>query len=538
MLTDSLAPMVITHSTLAGELPETNAELICLDEISEELDAQPERNPDRTIGPNDLAWVIYTSGSTGKPKGVMIPHRGACNLADAQSRAFELGPADRMLQFASISFDASIFELLMGLHVGAAMVLAPQDDLAPGAPLLDVLQRHEVTAVTLPPTALMQLPQSSLPHLKTITVAGEACPPELVANWANERRFFNLYGPTESTVWASYAQCYPNEPITIGVPITNARLYVLDESQQPLPVGVPGELCIGGAGLALGYLNREELSAEKFLADPFRTEADARIYRTGDRVAFRTDGHIEFLGRIDHQLKVRGFRIEAGEIETTLGEREDVREVVVVATGDSVSDRKLVAYIVPQDGAELSLSELRNHLKQSLPEFMVPSAFVILQEFPLTPNGKVDRKALPAPDQEQRLALEMEYVEPSSPVEIALAQIWQDLLGIERVGIHDNFFELGGDSILSIQIIARAAQAGLNFTPKQLFQHQTIAELASAAGTGVNSANRSTLTSRCCSKPKQICGAMRSKSRSIGWSRITTHCVCACITTTATGASK
>ncbi|MGI9290684.1 MAG: non-ribosomal peptide synthase/polyketide synthase [Gammaproteobacteria bacterium] len=482
MLTDSSAPLVITHSSLLTSLPDSNAETLCIDQLTSEIEQQPTYNTDCITGPDDLAWVIYTSGSTGKPKGVMIPHRGACNLADAQARAFELGPDDRMLQFASISFDASIFELIMGLQVGAAMVIAPQDDLLPGEPLLDVLKRHQVTAVTLPPTALMQLPAASLTQLKTITVAGEACPPELVANWAHNRRFFNLYGPTESTVWASYTQCFPEEAITIGKPISNARLYILDENLQPQPVGVPGELCIGGAGLALGYLNRPELSAEKFLPDPFRDD-DARIYRTGDRVRFLPDGNIEFLGRIDHQMKVRGFRIEAGEIEAALADFPGLRESVVIARGETLGEQRLVAYLVAETNADLSLAELRSHLKQSLPEFMVPQAFVVLDEFPLTPNGKVDRKALPAPEEEQRLALEVEYVAPASPTEIILAEIWCELLNLEQVGVHDNFFELGGDSILSIQIIARAGQAGLHLSPKQLFQHQTIAELASAAST-------------------------------------------------------
>ena len=484
MLTDSQAPLVVTHSGLLGNLPESQATPVCLDEAANELAQLPDTNPDTVVGPDDLAWVIYTSGSTGKPKGVMIPHRGACNLAAAQQDAFRLGSDDRMLQFASISFDASIFELLMGLHAGAAMVMAPQDNLLPGAPLLDVLERHGVTAVTLPPTALMQLPPAQLPQLRTITVAGEACPPELVGRWSEDRRFFNLYGPTESTVWASYTRCYADEEITIGRPVVNARLYVLDEQQQPLPVGVPGELCIGGAGLAQGYLNRAELSAEKFLPDPFLPDSGERIYRTGDRVVYREDGRIAFLGRIDHQMKVRGFRIEAGEIEATLTELPEVRETVVMATGATVNERKLVAYVVPEQNAELSLGALRAHLKQSLPDFMVPASFVVLDEFPLTPNGKVDRKALPAPDAEQKLALEAEYVAAGTAAEQALANIWQELLNVERVGIHDNFFELGGDSILSIQIIARAAQAGLQLTPKQLFQHQTVAELAAAAGTG------------------------------------------------------
>ncbi|MDP6151442.1 MAG: amino acid adenylation domain-containing protein [Gammaproteobacteria bacterium] len=483
MLEDTQAPLVITQTALLDQLPHTNAKTICLDLDWHEIASHADGNPERQADPEDLAYVIYTSGSTGKPKGVMIRHKGVCNLADAQARAFGLGPKDRMLQFASISFDASIFEIVMGLQVGAAMVLAPQDELLPGKPLLQTLDDKKVTAVTLPPTALSQLPAAELPLLKTVTVAGEACPPELVEQWGVNRRFFNLYGPTESTVWASFARCKPGDTVTIGKPITNTRLYVLDENLQPVPVGVAGELCIGGEGLARGYLNRKELSAEKFHVDPFRDEADARIYRTGDRVRFLPDGNIDFLGRIDHQVKVRGFRIELGEIETTLSARGDVREAVVIARGDSLQNKQLVAYIIPQGGSQLSLGELRAHLKESLPEFMIPAAFVVLKEFPLTPNGKVDRDALPEPD-DKRLALEVEYVAPRDHAERVLAKIWKDLLNVEQVGIHDNFFELGGDSILSIQIIARASQEDLRLTPKQLFEHQTISELAATAGTG------------------------------------------------------
>jgi len=493
MLEDSAAALIVTHSTLLDDLPEHSARNICLDLDWPEISRCSTTNPECRASENTLAYVIYTSGSTGKPKGVMIEHQGVCNLADAQARCFGLGPDDRMLQFASISFDASIFEIVMGLQVGAAMVLARQDDLLPGDPLLDVLSRHQVTAVTLPPTALSQLPASDLPALQTITVAGEACPPELVEQWAVNRRFFNLYGPTESTVWASFQQCAPGQPVTIGRPISNARLYVLDEYQQPVPVGVAGELCIGGAGLARGYLNRPDLSAEKFLPDPFRSEEDARIYRSGDLVRYLPDGNIEFLGRIDHQVKVRGFRIELGEIETALAARDDIREAVVIARGESLQDKRLVAYIIPQPGSALSLSDLRSYLQESLPEFMVPGAFVELDAFPLTPNGKVDRTRLPSPD-EQRMALEVQYIAPRTAAEKTLAEIWSTLLNVEQVGINDNFFELGGDSILSIQIIARAGQAGLHLTPKQLFQHQTIAELAAAAGSEVIAAEQGLLT--------------------------------------------
>ena len=480
MLHDSRAPLLVTQQAVLDNLPSHAAIAVNIDIEQNAIAECSAANPALRASPDDLAYVIYTSGSTGKPKGVMIPHRGVCNLAEAQSQVFCLGPQDRMLQFASISFDASIFEIIMGLHAGAAMVMASRDDLLPGAPLLHVLEQHKVTAVTLPPTALSQLSPTRLPHLHTITVAGEACPPELVSDWGTDRRFFNLYGPTETTVWASYTRCKPGEPVTIGKPIINARLYILDEHLQPVPVGVPGELCIGGAGLARGYLNQAELTAAKFRQDPFVDTPDARIYLSGDRVRFLANGNIEFLGRIDQQLKVRGFRIEPGEIENALTARDDVRDAIVVARGGDQTARQLIAYIVSQDGAELSLTDLRKHLKQSLPDYMVPAAFVQLEQFPLTPNGKIDRDALPEPD-DNRMTLATEYVAPRTAAERILAEIWSELLHIEQVGIHDNFFELGGDSILSIQIIARAAQHQLQFSPKQLFQHQTIAEIAAVA---------------------------------------------------------
>jgi len=493
MLSDSSAELVITRHSLRDQLPTHAAEWIELDTQQDEIAAQANDNLPCRSTAEDLAYVIYTSGSTGKPKGVMVRHQGVCNLANAQSRAFGLGPQDRMLQFASISFDASIFEIVMGLQVGAALVLAPRDDLQPGPALLDVLQRHAVTAVTLPPTALSQLPAAELPALHTITVAGEACPPDLVRQWATDRRFFNLYGPTESTVWASFAPCLPGEPITIGRPISNARLYVVDEHLQPVPIGVPGELCIGGAGLARGYLNREQLSNEKFLRDPFRGDADARIYRSGDLVRYLESGDIEFLGRIDHQVKLRGFRIELGEIESRLATHPDIAEAVVIARGTEMSTRQLVAYIVTTGGAEVSLGDVRAHLKAELPEFMVPAAFVVLDEFPLTPNRKVDRDALPDPD-DNRLTGDAQYTAPLKPAESALAEIWRKVLKVKRVGAFDNFFELGGDSILSIQIIARAAQIGLRLTPRQVFKHQTVAELAAAADDKLVVAEQQTLT--------------------------------------------
>ncbi|MDG1462564.1 MAG: amino acid adenylation domain-containing protein, partial [Gammaproteobacteria bacterium] len=477
MLQDSGASMVVTRTALIGDLPQHNLPTTCFDRDAEAIQASAADMPIASLDTNDLAYIIYTSGSTGLPKGVMVEHHSVCNLVDAQKHAFGLGTEDRMLQFASISFDASIYEIVKGLSSGAALCIASVDEVLPGNPLLELLQSKAVTTVTLPPSALYQLPIAPLPALKTITVAGEACPPELVSRWQPGRRFFNLYGPTEFTVWATYKECFPGEPITIGRPISNAQAYVLDENLQPLPVRVPGELCISGSSLARGYWNRKELSAEKFVTNPFSSDPDARMYRTGDRVQFNTNGEIEFLGRIDHQVKVRGFRIELGEIENRLAEHPEVEECLVVADGRTLDDKQLIAYIITN--AEPALNELRSHLQQSLPDFMVPSGFVTLGEWPLTPNGKIDRKALPAAGS-SKLSVSTEYVGPTTRNEEILADIWGELLGGNQPGVHDNFFELGGDSILSIQIIARATQRGLHLTPKQLFQNQTIAELALA----------------------------------------------------------
>jgi non-ribosomal peptide synthase protein (TIGR01720 family) len=322
-----------------------------------------------------------------------------------------------------------------------------------------------------------------LPALQNIIVAGEACSTGLVTQWSKDRRFFNAYGPTESTVCGTVYEC-PNgsHKLPIGRPIINTQVYILDPHLQPAPVGVPGELYIGGAGLARGYLNRPELTSEKFICNPFRNEPGARLYKTGDLARYLSDGNIEFLGRLDDQVKIRGFRIELGEIEALLGQHPAVQETVVMVREDVPGNKRLVAYVVINQAAAPTIPKLRHFLKQQLPEYMVPSAFVLLDALPLTPNGKVDRRALPAPDT-TRPELAGTYVTPRTSVEELLAGIWTDVLRLEKVGIHDNFFELGGDSILSIQIMARANQAGLRLTPKQLFGNQTIAELATVAGT-------------------------------------------------------
>jgi amino acid adenylation domain-containing protein/non-ribosomal peptide synthase protein (TIGR01720 family) len=441
---------------------------------------QSQADPLNLTAPDNLAYVIYTSGSTGTPKGALLPHRGLCNISEAQVRTFGLGPDDRVLQFASISFDASTFEIVMALRAGVILCLGERERLLPGPALIRFLQEMAITLVTLPPSALAPLPEEALPALRIITVAGEACSAELVMCWGKAHQFFNLYGPTEGTIWTTTGEYLGDgHAPPIGRPIINTQVYVLDRHLQPVPVGVPGELYIGGAGLARGYLGRPELTAERFIANPF-SEGGTRLYRTGDLARYLPDGNLEFMGRVDHQVKVRGFRIELGEIEAVLGAHPGVQECCVVVREDHPGEKRLVGYYVA-GAAVVEPEALRGYLRSKLPEYMVPGAWVGLEALPLTPNGKVDRKGLPAPE---RGGAEGAYEAPRTPTEELLAGIWGEVLRHERVGRQDNFFALGGDSILSIQIVARAQQAGLRLTPRQLFQYQSIAELAAVVGMG------------------------------------------------------
>ncbi|BAY37781.1 amino acid adenylation domain-containing protein [Nostoc sp. NIES-2111] len=470
------------------------AKLIFLDEVWSQIAQNSQDNPASGVTAFNLANLIYTSGSTGRPKGVMVEHKGLCNLAQAQIQTFGVDSNSRVLQFASFSFDACISEILMTLGSGATLYLETKDSLMPGKALLEQLRNYGITHITLPPSALAVMPVEELPTLQTIIVAGEACPAELIRQWSVGRNFFNAYGPTEVSVCATIAKCNDDEKITIGRAIANVQVYILDEYLQPVPVGVPGELHIGGVGLARGYLNRPELTQERFINNPFGA---GRLYKTGDVGRYLLDGNIEYLGRIDNQVKIRGFRIELGEIEAALSQHEDVQICSVIAREDNPDDtcterlvlsgaegsrsKRLVAYVVAHQNYSPTISALRAFLSSQLPQYMIPHAFVMLESLPLTPNGKVERRALPAPDSREGLAVS--FVAPRNQTEKILAQIWAEVLRVKQVGIYDNFFELGGDSILSIQILAKAKQAGLQLTLKQLFTHQAIAQLAAVAGT-------------------------------------------------------
>ncbi|NOX38152.1 MAG: amino acid adenylation domain-containing protein [Calditrichaeota bacterium] len=480
MMEDSGLTVLLTQKAIRPHLPETTARVVALDEDWEEIAREPDAAPPRSIVPQNLAYVIYTSGSTGKPKGTMLHHVGLANLVTAQIQAFDVGPGKRILQFSSLSFDASVWELVMALLSGAALHLTTQEVIASGVDLLEIMKREKITTITLPPSVLAVWPETELPDLDVLITAGEKVGGDLVKRWGNGRRFFNAYGPTETTVCASMHLCrgdYPQGP-PIGRPIANFRLYVVDRYLRPVPIGVPGELVVEGVGLARGYLKRPDLTAEKFVPNPFSQQPGSRLYRTGDLVRFLPDGEIEFLGRIDFQVKVRGFRIELEEIEAVLETHPDIRNAAVLARTDMGDDTRLVGYIVPEPGKQLTSGQVRNFLQQHLPAYMIPSVIVQLKEMPLTPAGKIDRRALPKPEL-SRADLESEYVAPRNDLEAELAQLAAELLGMEKVGIYDNFFELGGHSLMATQFISRVKNRyKVNIQLRQIFETPTIAALA------------------------------------------------------------
>jgi amino acid adenylation domain-containing protein len=431
------------------------------------------------------AYVIYTSGSTGRPKGVLVPHRGAANLLQAQADLFGIDPADRVLQFASFSFDASVFEWLLALSHGASLHMPAPGTVLVGDALEDFVASAGITHALLPPVVLSALPETAtLPGLRVLISGGEAMPPALVKRWAHGRTLFNAYGPTEDSVVSTIHRCDPQADIGATVPIgrglPNHRTYVLDAHRRPVPSGVPGELYVGGAGLANGYLNRPELTAERFVDNPL--VAGERLYRTGDIVRRRVDGALEYLGRNDFQVKIRGYRIELGEIEARLAACEGVREAVVVAREDMPGQgmpgqKRIVAYFQARDPQqEIAVETLRDALATGLADYMLPSAYVRLDDWPMTPNGKINRKALPVPRDDAFVA--REYVAPRTPIEVVFAQLWSELLGVEKVGVRDNFFELGGHSLLATRLMAATYDAlGVDLSLRDLFDGPTIEQM-------------------------------------------------------------
>jgi len=486
MVEDSQSLVLITQERLLDRLPSHWGTVLILDSEWEQVKQESDAAIINRAEQRNLAYVIYTSGSTGRPKGVEVEHSALTNLIRWHQRAFQVGPEDRATQVAGLGFDASVWEVWPYLAGGASLSLVDEANRATPGRLMEWIAERAVTICFLPTPWMEIVMEGQWPRglsLRKALTGGDrlqrgprpGMPFELVNN----------YGPTEGAVVSTWGVVEAEEERSvrpaIGRPIDNGRVYLLDESGEPVPLAAVGELHVGGEGLARGYLNGADLTAEKFIPDPFSQKPGSRLYRTGDLASFRPDGQVEFLGRRDHQVKVRGYRIELGEIEAALAHHPGVQEAVVVAREDQSGNNRLVAYlVVKQDGPPNHSGWLR-YLKDKLPDYMLPSAFVVMESLPLTPNGKIDRRALPVPEQ-QRPELEQAFAEPRTPAEQILAEVWAEVLAVERVGIHDNYFELGGDSIRSIQIAAKAEQRGVSVSLHQLFKTPTIAELAKAVG--------------------------------------------------------
>ena len=489
MVADAGVQVIVSMDEWRAEVEAVGAaEAVYLDGERAEIEQERVEELAAVAGEQNVAYVIYTSGSTGSPKGVMISHRAICNRLLWMLKKFPMTADDSVLQKTPYNFDASIWEFFVPLFAGARLVMARPEGHQDSAYLVSEIIESNITTLQLVPSMLRIVLEEQdfdkCKSLRRVFCGGEA----LTANIQEQffarmnMELYNLYGPTETAIDATswtFKADDESRAVIIGRPLANTQVYLLDSNLNPVPCGVGGELHIGGVNLARGYLNRPELTAERFIPNPFSDQPGERLYKTGDLARYLENGAIEYLGRIDHQVKLRGFRIELGEIEAVLGRHPQVRQAVVMVREDEAEHKRLVAYIVAPDENELTVSELYSYLKTLLPEYMIPSAFVIMTELPLLSNGKINRKLLPVPEQ-VRPELEQDYVAPRTPTEELLASIWQQVLGLEHVGIHDNFFELGGDSILSIQIVARANQAGLKLSPKQLFRHQSIAELSEA----------------------------------------------------------
>jgi amino acid adenylation domain-containing protein len=480
MVEDAQAAVLLTEKKLAQRLSNSQAGLICLDEHVAEIASTSDRAVNSGVTPQNLAYVIYTSGSTGRPKGVAIEHRSANVLMHWGREVFSDDELQGILASTSICFDLSVFELFVPLSWGGRVVVAGN-----ALSLPQWKESEHVKLVNTVPSAMGELLRmKGVPSsVRVVNLAGEALHRSLVQQIYEQtmvERVLNLYGPSEDTTYSTYVwlkRDEVSESVSIGRPVANTQAYVLDDGYQPVPMQVTGELYLGGAGLSRGYLNRPELTAEKFIPDAFRQECGGRIYRTGDQARWRADGQLDFLGRIDDQVKVRGFRIELGEIETRLRTNSGVQDAAVVMREDEVGDKRLVAYIVATSKPPEDMARLRAYLQQKLPDYMVPAQFVVLDELPLTPNGKLDRKALPAPDD---TLLVGEYIAPNTSTEAALQDIWQAILQIPSPSVTANFFELGGHSILATRLVARVNNHFGNILELQhIFQMQTIRGMAS-----------------------------------------------------------
>ncbi|MEP0752182.1 amino acid adenylation domain-containing protein [Trichocoleus sp. Lan] len=480
MLEDAQVSVLLTQKRLLNTLPSHNAEVVCLDD----WESLQMGSPNLVQNPSNLAYVIYTSGSTGRPKGVQISHACVVNFLISMGQKLEITELDILLAVTSLSFDIAALEIFLPITVGSRVVVVPREIASDGAQLLTTLTNSGATIMQATPATWRLLLAAGWQGSKNLKIlcGGEALPRQLAAQLlVRGDRLWNLYGPTETTIWSTIHPVESSDAcVSIGRPIANTQVYILDTHLQPVPVGVTGELYIGGKGLSRGYLNRPELTAEKFIPNPFleKSEKSELLYKTGDLARYLPNGELEYLGRIDHQVKVRGFRIELGEIEAVLSQHPGVQQAVVIAREDNSSDKCLVAYVVLKQEAATTPVQLRSFLKEKLPNYMVPSSFVLLEAIPLTPNGKIDRRALPEPDT-ARPELESAYIAPRTAIEEVVAGIWTQVLGLEQVGMRDRFFDLGGHSLLATQVISRLREAFQVEIPlRSLFESPTVVGLA------------------------------------------------------------
>lgn len=478
VLQDTQAPIVLTQQKLVQKLPTHLAKVLCLDTDLQDIETASQSN--YVVHSTNLAYIIYTSGSTGKPKGVQISHQNLVHSTQARINYYQESVTSFLL-LSSFAFDSSVAGIFWTLCSGGALIL-PQPKGEQDIPyLLDLITQHQISHVlslsSLYALLLEQAKPVQLASLQNVIVAGESCLPALVTHHQQllpQTSLYNEYGPTEGTVWSSATKL--SIPVSIGRPIANTQIYLLNSRLHPVPLGVAGEVYISGDGIARGYYNRPELTAERFIPHPFSDVQGLRLYKTGDLARYLADGNIEFLGRIDQQVKIRGFRIELGEIETAIMQHPSIRTSIVVARKDKSDFQRLIAYIIPESGQIApTFTQLHQFLQSQLPDYMMPSALACISTIPRLPNGKIDLKSLPDPE------LSRTFVAPRTTTEKTLAQIWQQVLRLQQVGIHDNFFELGGDSIVSIQMVSKANRAGLKLTPRQIFEQPTIAQLGALA---------------------------------------------------------
>ena len=479
MIEDSQTKVVVTERRCLDLLPRAGLSCVCLDTQEHAIAKESRSRPDQAAHPENCAYVIYTSGSTGKPKGVQIQHRAAVNFLHSMRREPGIKPEDSLLAVTTLSFDIAGLEIYLPLTVGARVVLANREVVSDGPQLAAKIASEGITVMQATPATWRLLLHSNWSGSASLRIfcGGEPLSRDLAAQLLERcSELWNLYGPTETTIWSAVAKIERgNEPIVIGRPIANTQFYVLDQYGQPVPIGVAGELFIGGAGLSMGYMGLPELTSERFVRNPFGA---GKMYRTGDRARWRPEGTVELLGRLDHQVKIRGFRIELGVIEAVLRKFTSVREAVVAAREWATGDARLIAYLTSYTLTTVSLNELRQFLREKLPAYMVPSAFVVLEKLPLTPNGKVDRAALPMPENHQSRA-EVEACPPRPGVEQQLAALWTEVLGGGRPGADDNFFDLGGHSLAVVQVQTRLREEmGLNLPVIKFFEYPTIRSLA------------------------------------------------------------